>query len=588
MKTIDCLRIFSRLTQSGLRLPLLLGLAVWIFVNGGNLLLAQAASEETLKVDVNLVTVGVLVTDSKGREISGLRSQDFRILEDGHPQNLSFFSAEKQPISLVLLVDTSFSMGGEGHKMAFLKKAAFSLVESIHPESEFQYYTFHHEVLRKVDFTKDRELIQSAISKTTVDPGGTSFYDALIEALGQLHRAQFPRQALVLFTDGVDQHSRHSLEEVVRAVQGTQAEVFMIGLFNGKDDEIFRLSGKTVSLVGGREVDNPRVSFKQLAEESGARCFFPQSEADLPPVVEAISKDLGNQYTLAYYAQNPSSDDHFRLIQVKVNRKGATIRARRGYRLHGTAGGPELMVMPKTAATSGPSGPRPKTYLYESKVEKKDGLIVYREDFSNPDTGWPKNKEMFYAQGRYHLTREESSIPSVRYPDRTGVPASAFRIEQRDSLVAANGPSLENFRCSLTIESHRRLNRGSPETPSTVIPAAGLVFRLNERGYYACLLSGYPNANDIFVRLVRKNVDSPTLIDILPWRKLARNSRTTENSLPGKRIAVTCQGSKIGLFLDGEPVVEVYDSTFAFGMAGMTLVGKGSAIFDDLLVEEIP
>ena len=130
-------RIFSRWPQSSWLKPLVLGLAGWTFVNGGNLLLAQAASEETLKVDVNLVTVGVLVTDSKGREISGLRSQDFRILEDGHPQNLSFFSAEKQPISLVLLVDTSFSMGGEGHKMAFLKKAAVSLVESIHPESEF-------------------------------------------------------------------------------------------------------------------------------------------------------------------------------------------------------------------------------------------------------------------------------------------------------------------------------------------------------------------------------------------------------------------------------------------------------------------
>ncbi len=568
--------------------PVILGLAVWIFVNGDNLLSAQSTSEETLKVDVNLVTVGVLATDSKGREISGLRSQDFRILEDGHPQTLSFFSAKKQPISLVLLVDTSFSMGGEGHKMAFMKKAATSLVESIHPESEFQYYTFHHEVIKKVDFTADRDLVKSAISNTAVDPGGTSFYDALIEALGQLNRAKFPRQAVVLFTDGVDQHSRNTLEEVVQTVQGTQAEVFMIGLFNGREDELFRLSGKTVSLISGMEVDNPRFSFKQLAEESGARCFFPQPEADLPLVVEAISKDLGNQYTLAYYAQNTPNDVHFRLIEVKVKQKGVKIRARRGYRLQGAAGGPELMVTPKTTATSNPSGSPRKTYLYEAKMEKKDGLIVYREDFSNPDTGWPKTKEMFCDQGHYYMTLEEAYIPPISYPDRTGVLFNSRRIDRRDSLGAANGPSLENFRCSLTVEFHSRLNRELPATLSPLIPAAGLVFRLNERGYYAYLLSWYPNAKDIFVRLFRKNVDSPTLIDIVPWTRLTGKSRTTDSSLPSKRIAVTCRGSQIALFLDGEPVVEIFDNTFAVGMVGMALVGKGYAIFDDLLVEEIP
>jgi VWFA-related protein len=588
VKTIIRVHIFSRETQTILRLPLILGLAAWIFVHAGNSSLAQTSSEETLKVDVNLVTVGVRATDSAGRVIPGLCSQDFRLLEDGHPHPLSFFSAEKQPISLVMLVDTSFSMGGEGNKMDFVKKAALSLVESIHPESELQYYTFHHEVNRKVDFTTDRDLIKSAISNTVVDPGGTSFYDALIQALGQLHRARFPRQAVVLFTDGVDQHSRHTLEEVVKAVQGTQAEVFMIGLFSSKDDEDFRQSGKTVSLISGRAVDNPQFSFAQLAEESGARCFFPQSETDLPLVVDAISKDLESQYTLAYYAQNTANDDHFRLIEVKSTQRGIKIRSRRGYRLHGGAGEAELMGMLKTAVTKEPSGSPQKTYLYESKLEKKNGRIVYREDFSNLDTGWPKTKEMFCDQGHYSMTLEKTYTPPIPYPDRTGFPINSRRIDRRESLEVSNGPSLANFRCSLTVNFHSRGNRGLSETPSTVIPAAGMVFRLNERGYYAYLLTWYPNSKDTFLRLVRKNVDSSTLIDIVPWTKLTEESQRADRSLPGKIIAVTCLGSQLALFLNGEPVVEVFDNTFAVGMVGMALVGEGSAIFDDLLLEELP
>jgi len=288
---------------------------------------------DTLKVNVNLVTVGVLVTDSRGREVAGLQSQDFRLLEDGHQQPLSFFSAEKQPVSLVVVVDTSFSMGEKGHKLARVKEAAISLVDSVPPESEFQYFTFHQEIIKKLDFTKDRERVKSVISGTAIEPVGTRIYDALIEVLSQLHRAKYPRQAVVLLTDGVDQHSQHTLEQVIQAVQGTQAEAFMVGIFNAEEDEIFRLSDKGVMLLGGKEVDNPRYSFNRLAEESGAACFFPQSETDISRVVNAISKDLGYQYTLAFYASGTPEDGRFHRIQIEVKRKGVKIRARKGYSL---------------------------------------------------------------------------------------------------------------------------------------------------------------------------------------------------------------------------------------------------------------
>src|SRR5438034_2869819 len=102
-----------------------------------------------------------------------------------------------------------------------------------------------------------------------------------------------------MITDGDDQHSGHNLDEVIQAVQLSQAQVYLIGYFSPAEDEIFRRSGKTVTLISGQENDNPRFVVKRMAEESGAECFFPKSESDLKQAVETIVRHLQHQYTLA-------------------------------------------------------------------------------------------------------------------------------------------------------------------------------------------------------------------------------------------------------------------------------------------------
>ena len=87
-------------------------------------------------------------------------------------------------------------------------------------------------------------------------------------ALDRFDRARYPRHVLVVITDGADQHSRLRLDDVLRAVQGSQSQVYLVGFFDPKEDAVFRDSGKTVTLVSGREIDNPRYVFKRLAEES--------------------------------------------------------------------------------------------------------------------------------------------------------------------------------------------------------------------------------------------------------------------------------------------------------------------------------
>jgi Ca-activated chloride channel family protein len=182
------------------------------------------------------------------------------------------------------------------------------------------------------EFTADRERIESLIVST--EPGqGTALYDAIVETLRRCADAPLPLQALVLITDGTDQHSTHSLNEVILNVQQSQAQVYMIGYFSRFEDQLFRSSGETIRRIDGRAIDNPRMVFRRLARESGADAYFPKSDKDLRRAIEEISEDLRQQYTLAFYPPRNAPAGSYRRLQVKVKRPGVTVHARPGYRV---------------------------------------------------------------------------------------------------------------------------------------------------------------------------------------------------------------------------------------------------------------
>jgi Ca-activated chloride channel homolog len=257
--------------------------------------------QQTLRVDVNLVTVGVYVMDRKNRAIQGLTTTDFSIYEDEKLQKSSFFSASQQPVSLALLVDRNGRMGSTG-KFEEAKKAVLTLVEASHPDTEISYLPYHHQAVPVIGPVTDRERVKAAIGASMSENAGTSLYDPIIEALDHLSKANLPRQVLVVISERADQHSRHKLEELIQAVQASLAQIYLIGYFDSEEDQVFQSSGKTVRLLTGKEVDNPRYVFKRLAEESGAECFFVNSSADLSGAIGTIAQELRQQYTLAYHS----------------------------------------------------------------------------------------------------------------------------------------------------------------------------------------------------------------------------------------------------------------------------------------------
>src|SRR5262249_19409495 len=129
------------------------------------ILLMLLIPQETLRVKVSLVTVGVRVSDSRGRNILGLNAGDFSILDDGVPQKIEFFSKEEQPITFGILLDRSASMS-TNRKLERAKEAAAALIRSTHEGSEYFYFAFDDQVKLKTDFTTDRERVQSAIRQT--------------------------------------------------------------------------------------------------------------------------------------------------------------------------------------------------------------------------------------------------------------------------------------------------------------------------------------------------------------------------------------------------------------------------------------
>src|SRR5262245_4338762 len=381
--------------------------------------------QEPLRVKVSLVTVGVRVTDSRGRSVLGLKAQDFSIFDDGVAQKVEFFSSEEQPITLGIVLDRSQSMS-INRKLERAKAAARALIRSAHEGSEFFFFAFDDQVRLQADFTNDRDRVQSAILETDLG-GGTSLYDAIVEGIALCSRAQLPRQALIIISDGADMHSRHELEETMQIVRESETQIYTIGYFATDEDKLFRSSGPKIRLVDGRTIDNPRQVLAKIARDSGADSYFPRSDAELLRVIDEITNDLRTQYTLAFY---PGEEREGRYHQLRVAVRGGryNVRARPGY------GTPEMQPAVVRRADS---------RAFVSKVERRNGRVFYRDDFTDPNSGWPDRVTAKYSREGYRLSGE--------------------------NVVAVNGPVFRNFRATVAM----RTDGGG-----------GLVFRQSNAGYY--------------------------------------------------------------------------------------------------------
>ena len=532
-------------------------------------------SELTIRAEVDLVSIAVRVTDRKDNEIHGLTANQFSLYEDGIRQKISFFDAEEQPVSLGILLDVSGSMASTG-KLDHAKDTLPRLISTMRPDDEMFYLRFHRQVDKIVDFTNDPRRILSTISESTVTQDGTSLYDAVARALCYMRKARYHRRALLVITDGADQHSHRSLEELIPIVQASQAQVFIIGYLSAAEYDLYRGSrSQKVALVTNQEIDNPLVAFRRLANESGAESFFPPSPAKLEEAVDAVAHQLRTQYTLAYYPKPGAGG--FRRIEVRVAQPGARVRARRGI------GGLELATAGgRPGLSAGCEQETLRPYPYESKVTVKDGCTIYYDDFKSGASGWPDKERFHYNAGTYQIA---SSKPPARvYTDSPySLSPSQFPLEDTASLIpqegvlVANGPWFDDFNASVSVELKSSGGAGDRAA------SAGLVLRLNDRGYYAVVIHKGAGSREIEFKLVKKFHSEASPRDLLPWTQLPLSDLMGGSQ---NKISVQCRGAVTTILLPGHSSIKVENSDFEAGLVGMILYGRGRAIFRDLLVEE--
>jgi Ca-activated chloride channel family protein len=287
---------------------------------------AKPSDDQTLSVNVDLVNILFTVADRKGKFVTNLKKEDFKVFEDERGQTISNFSSESDlPLTIALLVDTS---GSIRDKLKFEEDAAIEFFYSTlqRGKDKALLISFDSGVDLLQDFTDDPEKLANEIRKIRAG-GGTSLYDAIYLAVNKKLAGQSGRRIVILITDGDDNSSRVSLTETLEASQKN-------------DVTIYSISTNSSAFFGSKEQERGDKTLKKFSEETGGKAFFPLKIQDLASSFLDIHDELRSQYQIGYRTTNPKLDGTFRKIRLDVTDRRYKARARTGY------------YMPKAAATT--------------------------------------------------------------------------------------------------------------------------------------------------------------------------------------------------------------------------------------------
>lgn len=280
------------------------------------------APAPTISVEVQLVSLNVAVTDKNGQMHSGLSEKDFRIFDNGVEQAIRHFSHDDLPYSLGLVLDRSGSMSG---MIREIYNAAFHTVRASKAEDEFFIEVFDNHVEFPQGLTTDQALLYRRLSGIT--PGGsTALFDAILAGLDQLKSAHHDKKALLVVTDGADNSSKHSFEEVLARAKAENVVIYAVGMF---DDETLKAESMRKSKV--------KSLLSRLAQVTGGRAYFPNTIKQCEQACVDIAKDLREQYSLGYYPSPRSENGVWHSIRVQLSlpestrQDGLSVRTRSGY-----------------------------------------------------------------------------------------------------------------------------------------------------------------------------------------------------------------------------------------------------------------
>jgi len=286
----------------------------------------KRGKEYTITVNVNEVVLHATVIDKKGHIVNDLKQDDFKVFEDGAPQTLTHFSHADIPVTMGIVIDDSGSMR---NKREAVNAAALIFAKTSNPQDQVFVVNFNDVYYLDTpgDFANTIEDLKSALDKID-SRGGTAMRDAVIASLDHLKLGNRDKKILLVITDGEDNASRYTQEELMECSQKSNAVIYTIGLL-GSDEtsDLFK--------IRGGEAHRAAKVLRELAEATGGEPYFPKSLDEVESTCRQIAHDIRNQYTLAYTPTNLKKDGTFRSVRVDAymphSKNKLVVRTRPGY-----------------------------------------------------------------------------------------------------------------------------------------------------------------------------------------------------------------------------------------------------------------
>jgi VWFA-related protein len=263
------------------------------------------APQTSISVESNLVNVDVVVTDQDGDVLTGLTKNNFRISDDGQPQQITNFTPSEAPITIVILMEFSRLYGG-----FFAYKArewSYSLLNALTAKDWVALKTFSMKTHVEQDFTQNKNEIGRAIQSLFFpDFSEANLFDAMLETLDQLRDVKGKKSILVLAT-GFDTFSKHNLDQTLKTVKESDVPIFSVGIAENID--LYSVGGADVSYL---QAKNQLTTFANL---TGGYAWFPRFQGEMPDIFNSVAAYLRSQYTLGF---NPSTSQDGKFHKLKV------------------------------------------------------------------------------------------------------------------------------------------------------------------------------------------------------------------------------------------------------------------------------
>jgi len=274
----------------------------------------QPDEQSTFRTDVRLVPLHVTVVNKSGHLLTDLPQKAFHVYENGVEQPIKKFLREDVPVSMGLIVDNSASMRTKRQRV---EASALALVKASNPQDEVFIVNFNDEAFLDVPFTSDIKELERGLAKID-SRSGTAMRDAIRMSIDYLkENGKKNKKVLVVITDGDDNNSSGTLENLVKSAQQSEVLIYTVGLLSEEEK---------------REAKRATRALNAIAEATGAKSYYPKELKDVDGVCRQVAHDIRSQYIITYSPINSALDGSFRQIKVVANAPNhPVVRTRSGY-----------------------------------------------------------------------------------------------------------------------------------------------------------------------------------------------------------------------------------------------------------------